>query len=739
MGGEIELWSLRRFGGAAIRFDWFGSVKRSRQAGAVLPYLAMSCSIFGVVPESSAPRQPGKQMISVEVLIPWLRLLRLGDVWQYGKLAGSEPLERVTFQGLVVDDATTSVGPCGKTSEGSDGVRRHDLPFASFSRHADHTLAYLVRVEAGPGLVLLVPSMELVRFYFGSSGALLQNIFSGAFAKDRLYTFHSKSELTGVANITLAKNVPAMGATTVARIAFDPAARRQFQSIVNSGVRAAANGEPWYPRVSFPFVGATDLTAEGVWLTGAPERVFLAFRLISCTHPFPFTKLYYKVHAETISKLVSRPAAPPKEGKDERKSNDVSVRAGAQDPTLSPALVAAPLDAELVPFPDLLTKQVARVKADTSQHVASKPKPSTGGDEATSVTLGLNRGGASRPVEVSESASAIDSGIDEPGPLRRLRAATASTVPELVIQASSPLDGAKASTRIEVKAGDGTIIAIWASTFAFMPGHDDAKSLLVMTVEDRPNADSPEVVAFDLWEGHEIDHARLAAMARVFCTHDEERDEIADQHSLVGTWDAGQLANGGETAVLQELLEHVVQAEWATVDRSPAPAVAVAPVQAVQASGAGAEGQAGRFVLMFSRFEETVFRIAHEKMRGADYSDESLRDEPDWWTFARQANDVVPLMPGSDLTAAVDRLSKLADAGGVYGTENIEGADDRVERALMAMRSLRSRVVHRQERADGSAGGANEELVAAAILVLNRYLDYDHIFLARYEEATTAA
>jgi hypothetical protein len=738
MDGEIELWSLRRFGDLAIRFDWFGSVKRSRQAGAVLPYLSISCSIVDAATGQPPSDTAGQKNIAVEVLVPWLRLLRLGDVWRRGRLAGSEPLERVTFKGLVVDDATTSVGPCGKSSEGPDGVRRHDLPFASFSRHADHTLAYLVRVEAGPGLVFLVPSMELVRFYFGSSGALLQNIFSGAFAKDRLYTFASKNEQNGVANITLAKNVPAMGATTVARIAFDPAARRQFQSFVNSGVRAAASGEPWYPRVSFPFIGATDLTAEGVWLTGAPERVFLAFRLISCTHPFPFTKLYYKVHVETISKLVSRPAAAPKEGKDERKSNDVSVRAGAQDPALSPALVAAPLDAELVPFPDLLTKQVARVKAATSQHVASKPKPSSGGDQAISVTLGLNRGGASRPMEVSDSAAAIDSGIDEPGPLRRLREATASTVPELVIEVSSPLDSARTSTRIEVKTGDGTIMAVWASTFEFMPGHDDAKSLLVMTVEDHQNADSPEVAAFDLWEGYELDHARLAAMARVFCTYDDERDDIADQHCLVGAWGAGQLANGGETKVLRKLLEHVVHAEWATVDRSQLPAAAVGPVQAVQASGAKAEGQAGRFVLMFSRFEETVFKIAHEKMRRADYSDESLRDEPDWWTFARQANDVVPMVPGTDLSAAIELLSNSAEAVGLVGAANIAGADNRVERALMAMRRLRSRVVHRQEGAEAVVDQANEELVRAAILVLSRYLDHDHIFLAKYEETTTA-
>ena len=587
MSGEIELWSLKRFGDAAIRFDWFGSVKRSRQAGAVLPYLSMSCSVHGVRPEQSPSEG---QMLSVEVLIPWLRLLRLGDVWQHGKLAGSEPLDRVTFQGMLVNDVTTSVAPCWKSSEDDNGVWRHDLPFASFSRHADHTLAYLVRVEIGPELVFFVPSMELVRFYFGSSGALLKNIFSGAFANDHLYTAASRNEWTGVANISLAKNVPAMGATTVARIAFDPAARRQFQSIVNGGVRAAASGEPWYPRVSFPFIGTTDLTAEGVWLTDASERVFLALRLISCTHPFPFSKLYYKVHAETISKLVSRPAAAPKEGEDKRKSNDVSVRAGAQDGGLAPALVAAPLDAGAVPFPDLLTKLVARIKADASPRSASKRAPSSGGDEATIVTLGLNRSGTARPVEVSEPSPAIESGIDEPGTLRRLRDAADCTDPGFVIQASSPVDSSKVSARIEVKAGDDTIMAVWCSTFAFVSVHHDAKSLLIMVAEDRAQVDSPEVVAFDLWEGLELTPAGLADMARVFCSHDEERDQIADTHSLVDTWAAEQLANGGEKAVLRELLEHVVHADWGIADRGPVPAAATESVQAVKPAAVGAEG-----------------------------------------------------------------------------------------------------------------------------------------------------
>ena len=77
---------------------------------------------------------------------------------------------------------------------------------------------------------------------------------------------------------------PVRSRSTVARIAFDTIARRQFKSIVNTGVKAAAAREPWYPRSGFPFVGTTDLTVEGVWIDHPPERVFVAHREIGRAH-----------------------------------------------------------------------------------------------------------------------------------------------------------------------------------------------------------------------------------------------------------------------------------------------------------------------------------------------------------------------------------------------------------------------------------------------------------------------
>lgn len=55
MAGEIELWSLKRFGRVPTRFDWSGSLKRSSWSGTAQTYLSLSCSTTG----DSAVEEPG--------------------------------------------------------------------------------------------------------------------------------------------------------------------------------------------------------------------------------------------------------------------------------------------------------------------------------------------------------------------------------------------------------------------------------------------------------------------------------------------------------------------------------------------------------------------------------------------------------------------------------------------------------------------------------------------------------
>ena len=568
MGREIELWPLKRFGSAPLRLDWFGHVTRSSRTGNVVPYVTVSCSQLGTI-GLKAEAAAGKQMLSVDVPIQWLRLLRLGDVWEAGRRVGSVELDRVTFQGLRIDDAAAQVVPCGLSALGQDGGRRHELPFGLFKKHVDHTMAYMVRVEVQPGMVLLIPSMEAIRFYFGSSGALLQNIFSGFFAKERLYQSANRNSTTGVANIQLAKGVPAMAASTVARIAFDTIARRQFKSIVNTGVKAAAAREPWYPRSGFPFVGDTDLTVEGVWIDHPPERVFVAHRIISCTHPFPFSKLFYKTDIETISKLVSASRNGEKEGAERPRSQDVAIRQGAQDSTLAPAVVPGAQDEVLVAFPDLISKQIARVKSDLTPGGRATPKASNSGEQPVDLAMGFNRAGASRPADVSDNLEPQDSGFAEPDVLRNLRGAAAAQLPD-IMRPMSPLGRHQPSSRLEVETDDRDTAGIWVSRFNVTEGGVAVRSILVMHLEGQTSADAPELLMFDLYENLTTNEALLSKMARIYWTADEERDALAKRHSLVHSWSSKALAGTDASTLMLTLLDHSMNPDFDAEDDSSA-------------------------------------------------------------------------------------------------------------------------------------------------------------------------
>ena len=135
----------------------------------------------------------------------------------------------MTFRKLVVDETTTALVPCGRSVPDDQNAPRHELPFHLFQRHSDHTKAFVARVQIDSGSVLLVPSMELVRFYFGSSGALLANMFSGALGERHLYESAEKDPATGEVTLQLAAGLPGIAAATVARIAFNKTARRQMR------------------------------------------------------------------------------------------------------------------------------------------------------------------------------------------------------------------------------------------------------------------------------------------------------------------------------------------------------------------------------------------------------------------------------------------------------------------------------------------------------------------------------
>ena len=357
--------------GTPIQLMWFGNVRSN--VGTSHPR-----ALVGVTVRPLGTQGP---VIDHDVFVPagYLRFVRLGDIWCNGRLTGSAPLAREVFSSLMIDDSTTTLGPAGSPLQLPAGQWYYDLDFQKFDAHRRHTGSWVARIVVDETTTIVIPCAELMRFYFGASGSLAAQLLSGARSSGGLYVDWHYSVATGTANITLGKDLNGAAATTVARIAADKTARRAFWAVAKSGVADLANRKPWYPRMSFPLVGKTDLTCEGVWLDHGDRKVFVVHRLIQCTHPFPFSKLYYRLSSDgtspatTVSKRSGDQSAQETAVAGDSGATAILAAQGTRDEHLRPVEAVSRAD-DVEPFPDLAFKAVIRVNSQRS--IPSPPRQS---------------------------------------------------------------------------------------------------------------------------------------------------------------------------------------------------------------------------------------------------------------------------------------------------------------------------------------------------------------------------
>ncbi|NDI85468.1 hypothetical protein [Undibacterium crateris] len=393
MNMPIVLKALKDLGSAYFRIDWIGNVVSRSLKAAATP----SVNIVVSVRSSLHDTLPGDGFVQVELAIPvaYLRLLRIGDMWRYGRRVNGGDGEQLSFSNIEINSETVDVKPVGLPIAVDDEIR-FLLPFDQYCSHRRHTGSYAARVRIDEKTFILVPCMELIRFYFGSSGALLARLFSGPIRGHDLYE-SAKTNLMGVAHVRLSAGIPGIAAATVARIALDRHAASAANWIVKSGVSAAANGASHYPATKFPFVGRTTLTAVGRWVNAQGYDVFVVDRMVSCTYPFPFRSLFYELHPSekksnskgmmSATSIQSRRQATSMTGDDE-------LNEGAVKSTWATATIN--FEESLEAFPDLSGKLIRR------KMVADSVVASVGGAKRTSLAVGPREAsGTYRKVDIS--------------------------------------------------------------------------------------------------------------------------------------------------------------------------------------------------------------------------------------------------------------------------------------------------------------------------------------------------
>ncbi len=347
----IKLLKLDRGPGVRIHIDWLGDIVGDQERR-----IRVAISEWTL-----AKRLGGKsEQRMVELPVAYLSELRVGDLWVEGIREQPKQITTEAFINLRVDDTTTELFAVGRNlATNPHEPAKFAIPFSQFDGYKQHTKSFVVRVKVRERTYLLVPSTEIVRFYFGTSGALLKQIFSGALARRELVAGCNIRSDTGVANVEMPKGFPREAAPIIARIAFDPAATRAFNQLIVSGTIACQNGTAWYPKMGFPIAGNTNLHARGWWSEQGGERTFFVQELESCSHPFPYQTLF--IHYRNEREVLNGASAPSS-----RRIN-ITARVKSKNPltlTTRPVERGKQLRVEtghyqqMPAFPDLLNKRL---------------------------------------------------------------------------------------------------------------------------------------------------------------------------------------------------------------------------------------------------------------------------------------------------------------------------------------------------------------------------------------------
>lgn len=295
------------------RIDWFGDIAfpdrtvRRKQPSVFIHLSRVIDERFESDPSVLLSPQctgPAKLQKRVWVSVGTLALIRIGDIWRNGRMVCRPDYVLETFAGVQVDKGSTSMVKAGlNLNEGGFLLPMNEHPW-----HMQCTKSYCLTVQLPQDRRMIIPCLELVRFYFGSSSNLLSKLFLPPLIRESLFSSASLDPKTRKLRIDLAEKMSGASAADIGRISMDPVAARAARIVGASCLRASTTDSIIYPQALFPFEGKTDLIVSGKWLSHGetPNSTFLVYSLRSCSHPFPFRALQYTTKG-TAPRAKSQP------------------------------------------------------------------------------------------------------------------------------------------------------------------------------------------------------------------------------------------------------------------------------------------------------------------------------------------------------------------------------------------------------------------------------------------------
>jgi hypothetical protein len=353
--------------GSTWRLNWFGGIERDPDVATEYKLQV----VLTLVKEHAYIEWHTEAAVEQDILrmirigVGQLPLLRIGSLWRDGKLIRLRTgVEQRFFLNIPmgIPNFYTATDKVGRLA-GLIPFRDHRL--MAYGKNTKCIVLPHEDDQAG----IIIPVIELIRFYYASSTRLSKAVFDGDFihAPTSIYD----PEYTGMngelAVVCRRQDVSDDDCWTIARIlnsqdAFDGARR-----VNDSMIRSFANSSEAHPESRFPFSGPTRLKALCKQVGYAPTR-WLVLSIVSCSGFFPYNELQVIAdndgrQADPETDIVGENKIPIARPSDKRgdESDPVTLQSGKE-----PDKQALPKRLELSGdcFTALLGKKILKLEKD---------------------------------------------------------------------------------------------------------------------------------------------------------------------------------------------------------------------------------------------------------------------------------------------------------------------------------------------------------------------------------------
>lgn len=348
-----------------------------------------------------------QRQISLKVGL--LGLVKIGDIWQNGQCICTPTYQTERFGKLNINKTTATIIKAGLPINGE-----FILPLDEHPWHRLQTMSYCICITIPNDKRIIIPCIELIRFYFGSSSKLLHLLFTRKISTEDFWKSSNFNNSSGHLHLKLAENLSGMSASDIGRMALDNNAWRAARLIFDTCMAASTAREPIYPFTGFPFIGETDLVCTGKWLPygSMPNATFVVYQLKSCSHPFPFKSLSYeaadnKKVAANKSDLANQEQATGNKKIIRNSTNTNTQTMVDSDPGKLKSSKEHWVESS-PQFIDLTKKKVWRERYDTSDPPTTILVKGATTDEQVGVGSGKNSNKKTRSIDIGKSYSRSD-------------------------------------------------------------------------------------------------------------------------------------------------------------------------------------------------------------------------------------------------------------------------------------------------------------------------------------------